>query len=259
MSDDEIKWEIPVETVPLPTHGKIYSPESFFYDKDTVDIKAMTAKEEDILSSQAYIKKGTVLNELIKSCVMDKDANPDDLIVGDRTALTMAIRITGYGTKYDVNITCRHCGATNESNVDLSELPIKTLEISPVKEGENLFEYVLPVSKKKVLFKFLTGKDEAERNKSIESMQNLYGESYLGNVTKGIESHIISIDGVTKKSAINAFIDKMPAFDSKSLRNFIKRSEPGIDTKLNYKCPSCSGESEVDLPITTNFFWPTLE
>ena len=90
-------------------------------------------------------------------------------------------------------------------------------------------------------------------------MQNLYGESYLGNVTKGIESHIISIDGVTKKSAINAFIDKMPAFDSKSLRNFIKRSEPGIDTKLNYKCPSCSGESEVDLPITTNFFWPTLE
>lgn len=256
---DEIKWEIPVETVPLPTHGKIYSPESFFYDKDTVDIKAMTAKEEDILSSQAYIKKGTVLNELIKSCVMDKDANPDDLIVGDRTALTMAIRITGYGTKYDVNITCRHCGSTSESNVDLSELPIKTLDILPVKEGENLFEYVLPVSKKKVLFKFLTGKDEAARNESIENMQNIYGENYLGNVTKSIESHIISIDGVTKKSSIIKFIDNMPAFDSKSLRNFIKKSEPGIDTKIHHKCPNCSGESEVDLPITTNFFWPTLE
>jgi len=259
MSDNEIKWEIPVENVPLPTHGKIYSPESFFYDKSTIDIKAMTAREEDILSSQAYIKKGTVLNELIKSCVMNKDADPDDLIIGDRTALTMAIRITGYGSNYDVNVTCRHCTATNEKRVDLSELSIKPLDISPVKEGENLFEYILPVSKKKILFKFLTGKDENERSQTIASMQNLYGENYLGNITKSIESHIVSIDGITKNSSIKKFIDNMPAFDSKSLRNFIKKSEPGIDTALKHICPSCSLESEVDLPITTNFFWPTLE
>ncbi len=259
MSDNEITWEVPVETVPLPTNGKIYSPESFFYNKETVDIKTMTAREEDILSSQAYIKKGVVLNELIKSCLMDKDVDPNELTLGDRTALTMAIRITGYGSEYHVNLTCMHCGAKNEEKIDLSNLPIKSLQIEPIEQGKNLFKYELPVSKKKVIFKFLTGKEELERNQNITSMQQLYGENFLGNVTKNIETHIVSIDGVQKRSEINKFISIMPAFDSKSLRNFIKKSEPGMDTNIKFKCTSCSSESEVDLPITTNFFWPTLE
>lgn len=258
MSDNEILWEVPVETVPLPTNGKIYSPESFFYNKETIDIKSMTAKEEDILSSQAYIKKGTVLNELIKSCVMDKNANPDDLILGDRTALAMAIRITGYGSGYDVNVSCKHCGHINDRRVNLTELGIKPLELIPVKNGENIFEYTLPVCKKKVLFKFLTGKDENEKNKNLESMQQLYGENFLGNITKNIESHIIEIDGISKKSEIKKFIDIMPAFDSKSLRSFIRNSEPGIETIFKINCDNCNTSSEVDLPITTNFFWPTL-
>jgi len=258
MSENEIKWEIPVEAVPLPTNGKIYSPESFFYEKETVEIKSMTAKEEDILSSQAYIKKGTVLTELIKSCVMSQEADPNDLILGDRTALTMAIRITGYGSNYDVGITCRHCGENNQKNVSLTELGIKPLEIEPVESGKNVFEYILPVSKKRVLFKFLTGKDENEKNKNIESMQKIYGENFLGNITKNIESHIIEIDGVQKRSEIKKFIDIMPAYDSKSLRSYIKKSEPGIETVFPFSCDHCSAESEVDLPITTNFFWPTL-
>ncbi len=95
---EDFNWEVPVETVPLPSLGKLYDPDSTIYMRETVDIKAMTAEEEDILTSTALIRKGETIGRLIESCVVDKSFNPDDLLIGDRNALMVAIRITGYGT-----------------------------------------------------------------------------------------------------------------------------------------------------------------
>lgn len=156
---DDFGINIAAEAVPLPSRGVIYS-NSGLQDTETLEIKPMTAKEEDILTSRAYIKNGTVISKLINSCLIDKSINPDDLISGDRNALLIALRITGYGSDYKLEISCPECGKTNKSTFDLSQLPIKRLRIDPVELGTNIFEIQLPVTKKTVKVKFLNGHDE---------------------------------------------------------------------------------------------------
>jgi hypothetical protein len=255
---DDFNYEVPVESVPIPSSGKIYPPESGLYGKESIEIKAMTAKEEDILTSRALIKKGTVITELIKSCVIDKSVNVDDMISGDRNALMTALRITGYGSEYIVQVDCPECGTTNKPHFDLASLPIKRLEIQPVAEGSNLFEFQLPVSKKTVQFKFLTGKDEADMT-TIQERQKKQGMKTDNLVTSRLQYSIVSIDGVTDKTKINMFIRNMPARDSLSLRKHIDANEPGIEMKSWMQCENCHEHSEVNLPIGASFFWPDSE
>ena len=159
---DEFDFEIPQESVPLPSRGVIYPQEGPLHGQETIDIRPMTAREEDILTSRAYIKNGTVLTKLLKSCIVNKTINPDNLISGDRNALLVSLRITGYGADYDVEVDCPECGTKSKQTFDLSSLQIKRLEVDPVVQGDNLFEVQLPVTKKSVRVKFLTGHDERE-------------------------------------------------------------------------------------------------
>jgi len=254
---DDFSMEIAVESVPLPSQGKIYPSDSASHNRETVEIKAMTAREEDILTSRAYIKKGTVISELLKSCIVDKKINVNNLISGDRNALMTAIRITGYGADYKVELDCPECGEKGEHSFNLGELPIKRLEISPVQEGENAFEFTLPVSKKKVVFRFLTGHDE--RNMSIEAerrKKKKIGGDLENVVTSRLTHCIVQIEGVSDKNKIAQFIKNMPALDSRKLRTYMDDNEPGIEMKGWYDCPHCYETSEVDMPIGANFFWP---
>ena len=250
-------WDIPVETVPLPSEGKIYPPSSTLFNRQTIPIKAMTAHEEDILSSQAYIKEGVVINELIKSCVTDKSVIVDDMIIGDRNALMVAIRITGYGSDYNVNVGCSNCGATNKVKVNLTDIPIKRLELEPEENGKNRFKFELPVSKKVVHFKFMTMKDDVDRAAAQKNTSKFLNTKIENNVTSFLAYSIVSIDGVTDKNQINHFIKNMPAFDSRSLRKFIRANEPGMDMTDTFGCMSCGHHNEFAIPVTAEFFWPS--
>lgn len=252
---DDFGMEIPVESVPLPSAGRVYSPDSAFHGQETVDIRAMTARDEDILTSRALIKKGTVITELLKSCLIDKRADPDYLISGDRNAIMTAIRITGYGSDYIVDVDCPECGEKSKQNFKLTDLPIKRLEINPVSEGVNLFEFKLPVSGKTVRFRYLTGKDEQEITITAERKKK-HGQQTDNLVTQKLMYSIESVDGITDKSKIQNFIRNMPARDSLSLRKFMDTNEPGIDMKSWMDCPSCNESSEVRLPLGVSFFWP---
>ena len=255
---DDIGYEVPVESVPLPSNGIIYEQETGLYGKETLDIKSMTAKEEDILTSRALIKKGTVITELIKSCLTDKTIDVDSMISGDRNAVMTALRITGYGSDYKVQVDCPECGAVNKQTFMLDELPIKRLEISPIVEGSNLFEFILPVTKKKVQFKFLTGRDEVEMN-TIAERKKKQGLKTDSLVTSRLQFSVVAIDGVTDRSKIGMFISNMPARDSLSLRKYIDSNEPGIEMKSWMQCESCDEHTEVNLPIGASFFWPDSE
>lgn len=253
---NDFNFEIPVELVPLPSSGKVYPADSALAGLDLVEIKSMTAKEEDILTSRALLKKGTVITELIRSCLTDKRINPVDLLVGDRNALMVAIRITGYGPEYKAEINCPDCGAKNNHAFDLSELPIRRLEIDPVQDNTNAFQFTLPVSKKNVMFRFLTGRDEEEIAITAEKQKKL-SLTTDSAVTTGLMYTIISIDGVTDRAKISNFIRQMPARDSLELRNFIRDNEPGIVMKQDATCDSCGHTEEVDMPIGVSFLWPS--
>lgn len=252
---DDFGMEIPVESVPLPSAGLIYSADSPLSGRETVDIRAMTAKEEDILTSRALIKKGTVITELLKSCLVDKNIDPDSLISGDRNAIMTAVRITGYGADYTVDIDCPACSEKSKQNFKLTELGIKRLEIEPVEIGKNLFEFKLPVSGKTIRFKFLTGKDEQEITVTAERKRK-QGQQSDNLITQKLMYSVVAVDGTTDKVKVQSFIRNMPARDSLSLRKFMDANEPGIDMKSWIECPNCDESSEVRLPLGVSFFWP---
>jgi hypothetical protein len=256
----ELGLEIPVETVPLPSLGKVYPVSNPLHNRETLEIKSMTAKEEDILTSRALIKNGTVITRLLQSCITDKQVNVKNMLSGDRNALMVAIRITGYGSSYDSQIECPTCGETQEHQFHLSELPIKELKLNPVTPGTNEFSILLPKTMATVHFKFLTGADEEE----LTTISNRKKKAKLlvdNTVTTRLQHSILSINGRTDRTLISKFSTNMPAIDSLFLREYIDQHEPGIDMSSEITCTNvdCGEISEVSVPLGVSFFWPNLK
>jgi len=255
---DDFGLEVPVEAVPLPSNGIVYPADSPLYGLETLDIKAMTAREEDILTSRALIKKGTVITELIKSCLMDKSIDVNEMLVGDRNAIMTALRVTGYGSQYSAEVDCPDCGERSKQDFQLTELPIKRLDISPVADGTNLFEFKLPFTKKKVHFRFLTGQDETDISVTQDRRKKM--GTHLDNlITSRLQHQIVAVDGIKDRNKINMFVGNMPARDSLALRKHIDAHEPGIEMKQWMDCVHCMESSEVRLPMGASFFWPDAD
>jgi len=255
-AQQDLGFDIPVETVPLPSLGKAYPEDHPLHMKEFVEIRAMTAREEDILTSRALIKQGTLITNLIKSCLIDKTIDPRSLLSGDRNALLVAIRVTGYGSDYNVNIDCPLCDTAAVHTCSLSDLPIMSLQVKPVQLGSNEFEVVLPVSGKRITVRFSTGSDEEEASQVAErkKKQGLLADNL---VTERLFRSIASIEGNADKSFISKFIRNMPARDSLVIRNFLDSEEPSVSMKTHFRCGHCDYDEEMPLPMGATFFWPS--
>ena len=237
--------KIPTEQVTLPSKGLLY-PEENPLSQGVVEIKYMTAKEEDILTNQAYIQKGNVLDKLLESLVVS-DINIDDLIVGDKNAILIAARVLGYGGEYKFSLGGR------EQTVNLAELDNKYFDEASIEKGRNEFSFELPHSKNQVTFKILTGHDEKKLEAELKGLKRL-SPDLSPELTTRLKYIITSIQGDTDPKAIRDFVDNyLLARDSRALREHIKTVQPDVD--LTYV--SDSGE-EATIPINLNFFWPDL-
>ena len=257
---DEFGLEIPTENVPLPSKGVLYPVDHPLHMQETIQIRAMTAREEDILTSKALIKKGTVITELIKSCLIDKRIDPNDMILGDRNALMVALRITGYGADYQIEVGCPACGERSKQEFNLSELPIARLSEDPVALGSNLFEAKMPKNKDSdpdliIRYRHMTGHDEVEVTK-ISERKKKQGFQTDNLITQRYRQQIVAVNDITDKTKIQMFIQKMPTRYSLALRKAMDSNEPGISMKQHIQCPHCSEESEVSMPLGASFFWP---
>ncbi len=243
----EQKYQFPTEEVTLPSKGLLY-PEGSPLRKGVIEMKYMTAKEEDILTNQNYIANGTVIDKLIKSLIVSK-VDYNDLLIGDKNALLIAARILGYGKDYSF----QYKGETIK--VDLTKVEDKVLDESLFKEGKNEFPFTLPTSKKEVTFKFLTHKDERAIEAEINGLKKI-NENVSAGVSTRLKHVITSIDGDRTKSTIRNFVDnQLLAIDSRALRNHIIEIQP--DTNLVFKYEAKDGNFiDIDIPINLNFFWP---
>ena len=254
---DVFGWTVPVEQIPLPSGGIVYPQASSLHGKETLQIKAMTAQEEDILMSRALLRDGTMLQHLIRSCLIDKSIDPEEMLIGDRNAMLVSIRITGYGTDYKATATCTSCSKPGSYVFNLSSIGIKRLGTAPVGLGRNEFDFILPITGKRVIFKLLTIRDEREIAQTQERMSKLFPDAKVeGTVTRQLENQIVSIDGKTDRSAIVSFIKSMPAGDSRALRKHMAEIEPGLDMQMDFTCRSCGAESKAVIPLGATFFWP---
>jgi hypothetical protein len=240
----EEKFKFPTEVVELPSKGLLY-PENSPLASGKVEMKYMTAKEEDILTNQSYITKGNVLDKLLESLIVDKTVDVKDLIVGDKNALFVAARILGYGKEYSFTYEGK------EVTVDLSEVDNKPFNESSITKGVNEFSFTLPHSKNTVTYKILNGHDEKNINKEIEGLRKINKETSPELSTR-LKYIITSVENDRDTKTIRNFVDNyLLAKDSRALREHIKNTQPDVDLTFT----TDSGE-EVAIPIGISFFWP---
>ena len=241
--------KFPSEVIDLPSEGKLYS-EGHPLKDGKIEIKYMTAKEEDILTSQNLIKKGVVIDRLLDSLILTNGVKQEDLILGDKNAIMVAARILAYGPEYLCEVTNPNTGELISHNFNLADCPFKKL---PKDVSENKFSVKLPISKKEITFKLLTGKEEKIIEQELKSSKKI-GSEVSPELTTRLRHTITSVDGDTSQTTINNFVQNLLARDSMHLRKHIREVTPDIELSQEIEI---GGEPvKVDIPMTVGFFWP---
>ena len=253
-------FSTPTEFVELPSAGRYYPEGHPLCGKEEVEIYHMTAKDEDILTSETLIKKGIVIDRLLQNVLVDKSIDSSSLLVGDKNALLVAVRITGYGEAYDTKMICPSCMKSVSQRFDLSLRTVYHANDEEVKEhgfeisSNGRFELTMPASKVVVEVRLMTGQDEEYLNKMSENRRkNKLPESTL---TDQLRRMIVSVNGDSSGQMIKEFVNYMPAKDSRYLRTTYHKVVPDINMAQEFSCASCGHAQELEVPFTVDFFWP---
>tara|TARA_R110002012_G_C11532942_1_gene600682 strand:+ start:90 stop:830 length:741 start_codon:yes stop_codon:yes gene_type:complete len=243
------EYKFPTEMVDLPSKGHFYF-EGHPLSSGQVEVKYMTAREEDILTSQNLIKQGIVIDKLLESLIVDKSIKIDDMFVGDKNAIMVAARILGYGKDYEFE----YDGV--EQVTDLSKLEPVDIDFSHFTRGKNEFSFHLPASKREITFKLLNGKDEKDIDLEITAKKKISKHQSF-ELTTRLKHMILSVDGKSEKSHINSFVDnEFLSRDSLAFRQYLKSITPDVDMDVEV-VDSDGKKTEVTVPITVRFFWPS--
>ena len=251
-------FKIPTDFVKLPSGGRVYPVGSALYNLKEVELRYLTAADEDILTSRSLLRSGTALDKVLENCLIDKRIRPDELISGDKNALITFLRVNGYGPKYKVSMNCPSCAEEQLYEFDLSTIQMKELEIEPIAEGVNRFSFQMP-SGTDIEFHFLNSRQEKDISDIQEKLKKRTNSPIDRTVTTRLKNLIVSVNGNEDPSFINQYVDTLNVMDSRSLRNYIEKNVPDLDMKGDFSCVHCGHKEEVDIPITVSFFWPDTE
>ena len=248
----------PTEFVELPSKGIGYAEGHPLNGKDVIEIKYMTAKEEDILTSVTLLKKGIAVDRFMQNIICDTNINIDELLIGDKNAILIAARASGYGNEYETQVACPNCSKKSEMCFDLSSPTIleskydDDLGITKTKNGT--FLITMPFSKFTVEVRLLTGKDEKyiselNRNKKKGGLEET-------TMTDQYKRMIVSVENLTERTTINHYVDNMPLRDARHLRLAYRMVSPDIKITHDFQCRSCGHEQELEVPFGADFLWP---
>lgn len=251
----KVASKFPTETIELPSQGHFY-PDGHPLSNGNLELKMMTAKEEDILTNQNLIRKGIVLDKLLESLIVTQ-VKIDDILIGDKNAAFFAARRLAYGDVYGpVKITCPKCQTECERKIDLSLMKAKELDLSSYAKGQNEFEFLLPYTKKLIKYKLLTHRDEMAIDAEIKAIAKI-NKNASSDVTTRLRTMIVAIDNNTDRAFIQKFVtQEMPSRDSLAFRQHVREQTPDLDMTFDFACDECSHEERVSVPMTAQFFWP---
>ena len=249
-----LSFTTPTEFVDLPSKGLGYHKDHPLHGKDSLEIRFMTAKDEDILSNQSLIKKGVALERLLENIIVEANIDPLTLLIADRNAILIQARGTAYGFDYEARVTCPKCETANTMTFDLRE-PAITGGLTDEQEivrvaDDGLFETTLPFSKFNIKFRLANGIEESK------IAQVLINEQKEFSISEQYKEMILSIEGHSEAEVINKFVDNMPMADSVHFKMCLKHATPSVDISETLTCKNCSHEQEVQVPFGTDFFWP---
>ena len=246
---------VPTEFVDLPSQGQFYGEGHPLHGEDSIEIKQMTAKEEDILTSRSLLKKGVALDRVIQSLIVNRSIDAEALLTGDRNAILIASRVSAYGNLYTTKVTCPSCNELQAYEFDLNEANIyhgdDTSDVEFVNNGNGTFSTTLPQTKIDVKFKILTGYDE---KRITDMLLNKKKDDHL--VTNHMRSILIQVNDHTSKEAINYVVENIPSADARHLRQTYRLATPNIDLTQHFECGECDFETDLEVPLNADFFWP---
>jgi len=242
------EYSFPVETIELPSGGKFY-PEGHPLRSGKIDVKYMTAKEEDILTSTNLIKKGTVIDKLMESLIVTKGVSPDDLLTGDLNAVMVASRILAYGKEYPIELLCNSCGEKIKHTLDLTTLEMVTPDVP-----DSEYKVTLPTGVT-VTFKLLTRGDERAIDTEVDALKK-FKSSVDSNSSVRLKYMITSVNGNTDQRVIREFAENMIIRDIRAFREEVKKVSPDVNFDIQVTCSACEATIKGRMPFGVNFFWP---
>jgi len=252
-----LEFVTPTDFVELPSGGRFYGSSHPLHGSSTVEIRYMTARDEDILTSQTLLRKGLALEKFLENVLVDKTIDPSSLLIGDRNAILVAARITGYGSEYETKVNCPACSTKSSYIFNLSDARIYSGEGSTDYAAEETtrgtFNVELPLTKVTAEVRLLTGNDETLISQNSTKRRASALET---NLTDQLNRCIVALNDDTDKNTIKQFVELMPARDSRHLRNAIKAVTPNIDMSQIFHCSECGHEQDMEVPFTADFFWP---
>jgi|TARA_R110000796_G_scaffold54669_1_gene127693 hypothetical protein len=255
----QFNWALPTEFVELPSKGKFYPPGHPLHNETTVEIKYMTAKEEDILTDRALLKKGVAIDRVLENLIIDQRVKLNDLLIGDKNAILVKARTTGYGSEYETRVVCPNCIEPSEHSFDLEGLGHvdfeNALEQEEVEITEsNTFRVTLPMSKVTLECRMLNGGDETSIAK--KALRKDRKNEASKTLTTQLGLMIVSVNGDKDNFTKAKFIAAMPARDSRYLRTIMEKVTPNVVMKQDFDCVECGTTSVLEVPLNADFFWP---
>ena len=253
-----LKFVTSTEFVNLPSGGA-YPEGHPLHGQETIEISYMTAKDEDILSSEELLKKGIAIERFMENIIVNKAIKPSTMYSGDRNAIIIAARSSGYGNAYETQVACPNCGAKSKEIFDLDNPIIKesreSEEDNLIMTPDGFFETKMPVSKYRVKFRLLTGKDELEMiSDKLSKKKKTKGLSKT--VTSHLKKIIVAVEDFSEQVIVNKFVDTMLSSDSHHLKKCYRLANPNVEINKNFECESCGHEQELEVPLNADFFWP---
>ena len=256
MGDNKVTHNLNGATffVELPTKGAFYPEEHPFYNKEKIEVKMLTTKEEEILTNTSYIQNEVVIDKLLENIVLEPNFNPKEIFNADQLAILIATRIDAYDEEYPVLLDCEACGAKIDHTISLEKVLDNVKESTIEKTDHGTLIVELPKSKKTVEYKVLLPADIASIERSVDKMKKMdIKTNFLDEFYKRI---IVSVDGSLDPQEKSSLIKNLKIKDSRYLTACYSKSLPDIDTTFTATCPSCQKEQEGGMPFQANFFFP---
>ena len=254
----ELSFISPTEMVDLPSKGNLYPEGHAMYGREQLEVRFMTAKEEDILLNENYVKNGIVLDRLVQSLLVDEAVKSADLLIGDKNAIIIAARISAYGNEYETRVKCPACAEENKYKFDLFDSQTyhgedyDSEEI--VAQPDGSFLLTLPLGKLPCKIRPLDGVEERKFAQDLRKKKKTKINSQLRS--RQLKAVVVSVNDTTDARYIDTFCENVPARDASYIRSSLKKVTPTIDLEQEYSCSECGHEGTLEVPFNTEFFWP---
>lgn len=258
-----LEFPSPTFMVEIPSEGAFYPEGHPLYGQQTVELRDVTAADEDVLCNASYMEQGIAIDRFLQRLIVDSRVRLSEMLVGDKQALMMQARINAYGREYTADVTCPSCGTVSKKHsIDLGEITnyqtrVQDDNISYTERGTYLVS--LPRSGWQVEIRAMTGADEARLAQAlVRKRKNKKKSANTSTISDNLKLFIVAISGHTDRGVIEEAVDKMPAQDSLFLRQNYKDMFPNIDMSYEFTCGSCGHTRELEVPASAGLFWPGL-